>query len=49
MSGQEDDLASVTPDDFCVLCKIKRKKNSETSVIRKKPIGDTVNPSKKAK
>ena len=49
MSGQGDDLESVTPDNLCIPRKNKRKKNTDTSIIRKKPIQEPVNPRKKAK
>ena len=49
MSGQGDDLASVTPENLHIPRKNKRKKTTDTSVIRKEPIGEPVNPRKISK
>ena len=48
LSGKVYALASVTSDNLCITRKNKIKKTSDTSVIRKYPIGDTVNPRKRA-
>ena len=49
MSGQGKSLASLTPNNISIPCKNKIKKNPDTSVIRKEPIGDIFNPRKMAK
>ena len=49
MSGKGYDLQSVTPDNLCIPRKIKENKTSDSLVIRKKYIGDTVNPRKRSK
>ena len=49
MSGQGDSVSSVSPDILRIPCRNKRRKNSDTSIIRKKPIKEPVNPRKRAK
>ena len=49
MSGQRESLASVTPDNIFIPSKNKINKTLDTSFIRKKPIGDTVNPREREK
>ena len=43
-----DDLKGITPDILCIPCKNKRKIIPDTSIIRKQPIQEPVNPSKRA-
>ena len=47
--GQGYDLASVTPDNLCIPFENKINKTPDTSVIRKEPIQEPVNPRKMAK
>ena len=47
--GQGESLSSVTSYNIFIPSKNKRKKTPDTSVIRKEPIGDTVNPRKRTK
>ena len=49
LSEQVHDLESVTPDNVCIPCKNKIKKTPDTSVKRKEPIVEPVNPSKISK
>ena len=49
LSGKGDGLASVTSDNICITRNNKRKKNPDTSFIRKEPIGEPFNPRKRAK
>ena len=49
MSEHGEILSSITPDIIPIPCKIKRKKTSDTSIIRKQPIQEPVNPSKRVK
>ena len=46
---QGDDLASIIPDNLCITHKNKRRKTSDTSVIRKHYIQEPVNPRKSSK
>ena len=46
---QGESLSSETPDTLCIPCKNKRKKTPDTSIIRKQPIQEPVNPRKRAK
>ena len=46
MSRQGENLASVTPDQKYTPRKKKRKKTPSSLVLRKEPIGDTVNQRK---
>ena len=47
--GQGEILSSETPDTLRIPRKNKRKKNPDTSVIRKQPIQEPVNPRKREK
>ena len=49
MSGHGEFLSSVTPDIIRIPRNNKRKKTPDTSIIRKRPIKEPVNPSKRAK
>ena len=49
LSGHGKHLSSVTPDIISIPHKNKRKKTTDTSIIRKQPIKEPVNPRKKAK
>ena len=49
LSGQGESLASVTPYQQRITRNNKRKETPYTSVIRKEPIRDTVNPRKISK
>ena len=47
--GHVETLSSVTPDQQSISRKNKRKKTSDTSIIRKKPIQEPVKTRKRAK
>ena len=49
LSGHGESLSSVTPDTLCIPRKNKRKKNPDTLIIRKQPIKEPVNPTKRAR
>ena len=49
MSGQRETLSYVTPEILLIYSKNKRRKNTDTSIIRKQPIKEPINPSKKVK
>ena len=49
LSRQGDDLASVIPENLHIPRKNKRSKTTDTSVIRKEPIVEPVNPRKISK
>ena len=46
LSGQGESLSSVTPDQKLISRNNERKKTPSSYVLRKEPIGDTVNPRK---
>ena len=46
ISGQGESLAGVTPHQQRIPCKNKIKKTPASLVLRKEPIGNTVNPRK---
>ena len=48
-SGQGAILSSEVPDTLCITSNNKRKKTPDTSIIRKQPIQEPFNPSKRAK
>ena len=49
LSGQGEILSSVSPDIIFIIRNNKRKKYPDTSIIRKQPIKEPVNPRKKKK
>ena len=46
MSGQGESLSSVTPYQPNIPCNNKIKKTTASSVLRKEPMEDTINPRK---
>ena len=48
-SGKGESLSSVTSDQQLIPCKNARNKTSDTLIMRKDPIQEPVNPSKRAK
>ena len=48
MSVNGESLSSVTQDILCIPCKNKINKTPDTSIIRKEPIQEPVNPRKRA-
>ena len=49
MYGYGESLSSVAPDSLHIIRKNKRKKTPDTSIVRKHPIKEPFNPSKRAK
>ena len=49
MPGHGNRLSSVAPNISSIPCKNKRKKTTDTSIIRRQPIKEPVNPRKRAK
>ena len=49
VSGHGESLSSVKPDILPIPCRNKIKETTDTSIIRKEPIKDPVNPRKRAK
>ena len=49
MSGHGESFSSETPNTLCIPCKNKRKKTSDTSIIRKQHIQEPVKTRKRAK
>ena len=49
LSGQGEYLAGITPYTISIPCKNKRRKTPDTSIIRKEPIREPVNPRKREK
>ena len=47
LSEQGETLSSVSPYIICIHCNKKREKTPNTSIIRKQPIKEPVNPKKR--